>query len=149
MPPSLRPAGGGVGGVPLAISGTEHQVFRAFIVSIVLTVAVAPNLALLCDVRCQQPQVATAGACHHDEEPSAASSVVQRDTGMDCDTVVPGVAPLRPEDLRRSASAPLGGDAISVLRYLFALSTVDARTGREPAGQWSLDNRPLPTILRM
>ena len=148
MRPSLRPAGGSVGGVLFATLGAEHQVFRALIVSIVLTVAVAPNLALLCDVRCQQPQVATASACHHDEEPSAASSVVQRDTGMDCDTVVPGVAALRPEDLRRSASAPLGGHAISVLRYLPAHSTVDARTGREPIRQWSLDNRPLPTVLR-
>lgn len=65
-----------------------------------------------------------------------------------CDNVVPSAAFLR-EDVRRGVYSPDGDHAIPVPRYQVACSTTDARPGHEPALEWSLEQRPLPTVLRI
>ena len=51
---------------------TEHHMFRAIAISVLLTLAVGPNAALLCKASCDQ-QVADAIACHHENTPAASS----------------------------------------------------------------------------
>lgn len=121
--------------------------FRTFVFSIVLTVAVAPNAALLCRAWCH-PQVAAASACHH-EEPSTTSSVVANATCDECDQVAPGAAQFLREDVRRSVSNPDVDHAILVPRYRLAQLTIDARSGPEPGRQAPLEHRSLPTALRI
>lgn len=134
--------------------------FRAFVLSIVLSVAVAPNAALLCIASCH-PQPATSSVSHHGEHSAAlsashggetlvASSVMGGDnTCPNCDNVGLGAVQFLREDVRRSISALDAVQAILVPRYQLAHSTIDARPGREPGREWSLEERSLPTILRI
>ena len=120
---------------------------RAVVVSIVLTLAVAPNAALLCRAWCD-PQVAAASACHHEKSP-ATSSVVADPTRDECDQSAVRPAQFLREDVRRSVSALDAGDAILVARYQFAPSTTDTRSGQEPWREWRLEKQPLLTALRL
>lgn len=121
--------------------------FRAVVVSIVLTLAVAPSAALLCRAWCH-PQVAAASTCHH-EQPSATSSVVADATCDECEKVALGAAQFLREEVRRSVSNLDVDHAIVVARYPLAELTSDARPDREPGRQCSLETRPLATILRI
>jgi hypothetical protein len=156
-PSFLRPARG----VPLAILllpyRTEHHVFHAVVLAIVLTLAAAPDAALLCSAWCH-PQAAAASASHHGEpsaassashhgEPAAGSSVAGDDTCDNCDNPF-GAAEFLREDLRRNVSAP-DVDAVLVPGHQLAHSTIDARPGQEPGREGSLEARRLPTILRI
>lgn len=77
---------------------------RAVVVSIVLTLAVAPNAALLCSAWCHA-QAATPSNCHHQKDASA-----PRVSANDCCvTVVMSVATFFREDVRRGVSAPDAG----------------------------------------
>ena len=130
----------------LLTDGTEHRVFRAAVLSIVLTLAVGPNASLLCRTWCGDQQAAAASGCHH-EAPATSPSVAGEDC---CDSAVLGIAALLLKDERLSVSSPDGGHAILVLRYQqLALSPTDARRGDEPGRAWSLERRPLPTVLRI
>ena len=132
--------------------------FRAFVLSIVLTVAVAPNAALLCSAWCH-PQAGASSASHHGGpsaasstshlgEPSAASSVAGEDNCDSCDNSV-GAAQFLPENLRRNVSAPDVDHVALVPRHQFAHSTIGARPGQEPGRDRSLEARRRPTILRV
>jgi len=137
----------------------------------VLTLAVAPNAALLCIASCH-PQSAASSAPHHGKssaassvshhaqpsavtsashhgEPSAASSLVWDGTCPYCDNLSLGAVQFLREDVRRSVSALDAVHAILVPRYQFAPLTTDTRPGQEPWREWSLELRPLPTILRI
>ena len=145
--------------------------FRAFVLSIVLTLAVAPNAALLCIASCHpQPAAssvshygkpsavssashhgepsATSSASHH-EAPSAASSMVWDDTCPDCANAGLGAAQFLREEVRRNVSALDVVHAILVPCHQLAHSTIDARPGQEPGREGSLEARRLPTILRI
>lgn len=130
-------------GVFLAILRSERHVVRAFVLSIVLTLAGGPNASLLCRTWCD-PQAAAASGCRH-EDPATSPSVAGDDS---CDKVVLSAAFLR-EDVRRGASAPDADDAVLVPRCQLAHSTTDARPRQEPGREWSLDHRPLSTALRI
>jgi hypothetical protein len=122
--------------------------FRAVVVSIVVTLAAAPNAALLCRAWCH-PQVPAASACHH-EKPSTASSVVADPTSDECDQVAVGAAQFLREDVRRSVSDPDVDHATLVPPcYQLAQLTIDGRPGREPGRQGPLEQRSLPTVLRI
>jgi hypothetical protein len=83
--------------------------------------------------------------CLHQKQASSAS-VRAEDR---CDDAVLGVAAVLREDVWRSVSV-LGADhAIPVLRYQVPSSTIDARPCHEPGREWALEERPLPTILRV
>lgn len=89
--------------------------------------------------------MAAPSECHH-EESSDFPSVA--DDGR-CDQVVGGVAAFLREDVRRGVLSPDGSDAAPVLRYHLVYSTIDARAAQEHGREWSLENRPLATALRV
>lgn len=128
----------------LPLDHSEHHVFRAVVLSIVLTLAVGPNATLLCGTLCDPP-AAAASACH-DEDPATSPSVGGDDS---CDHVVLNAAAFLREDVRRGVFAPDAGHAILVPCYQLAHSTTDARPGQEPGPEWSLDQRPVSTALRI
>jgi hypothetical protein len=126
-------------GLVLATLSAEYHVFRATLVSIVLSLAVGQPASLLCKVACDG-----ARECHHEYSGSTSPDVAS-DTS--CDHVAPGVSPFLKEDSRRT-SAP-SGDAIEVPRSGLDASTIDTLAGREPGQLWSLEKRPLVTALRI
>lgn len=154
----------------LLLWGTEYHVFRAVVLSIVATLAVGPNAALLCAALCHPPAAASSVSHHggpsaasrpshhgepsaassapHHRKPSAGSSVAGYDRCDSCDNAV-GAAQFLREDLRRNVSAPDVDQAVLAPRYQLAHSTIDARPGEEPGRQGSLAARHLPTILRI
>lgn len=156
----------------LLFIGNRAYVFRTFVLSIVLTLAVAPNAALLCTVWCH-PQPATSSPSHHGEcsaassasyhgERSAASSALHDgatsatssvmsgdETCPDCDKAGLGAVQFLREDVRRSVSALHAVHAILVPCYQFAFLTADTRPQHERWRECSLEERPLPTILRV
>ena len=143
---------------------------RTVALSIVLTLAVGPEAALLCRAWCQ-PQVAGASACNHglaaaganasphgepaasgvsdDIEGSAAPSVVWDDICPYCDKGGLVAVPFLREDGRRSVSALDSLKTILISRYQFAPSTTHSRSQHEPGREWSLEERHLPTVLRV
>ena len=121
---------------------SEHPVLRATLISIVLTLAVGPNATLLCRTWCG-PQAAASGGCHHDR---ATAPIISGDDS--CDTVLLSATLLR-EGERRGVPSLDGGHAIPVFLSEVARSATDARRGHEPGREWSLDRRPLATILRI
>lgn len=122
---------------------SEHPVFRASVLSIVLALAVVPNAALVCRTWCDQ-KAAAASRCHH-EAPTTSLSVAGDDL---CDDVLNSAVFVR-EDVRRGVSSPDADHAIPVPRYQLAHSTTDASPRLAPGHQGSLDTRPLSTALRI
>ena len=122
---------------------SEHPVFRAIALSVVLALAVGPGAALVCSNWCDQEAPVASG--HHREAAGSSPSVPGDDA---CDGIVLASAPFFREDVRR-VSALDTDDALLVPRYLLACSTsaADARRGPEPA--WRLEPRPLSTALRI
>jgi hypothetical protein len=145
-------------------------VLRTVALSIVLTLAGAPEAPLLCKAWCH-PQVASASACHHglaaaganasdqgepaassasgDVEGSAAPSVVWDATCPYCDKGGLVAVPFLREDGRRSVSALNSLQAILVPRYQFAPSTTHSRAQHESGRDWSPEGRHLPSVLRV
>ena len=121
---------------------SEHPVLRAILISIVLTLAVGPNATLLCRTWCG-PQTVASGGCHHDR---ATAPIISGDDS--CDTVLLSATLLR-EGERRGVPSLDGGHAIPVFLSEVARSATDARRGHQPGREWSLDRRPLATILRI
>ena len=128
----------------LAIQLREQRVFRAIVLSIVLSVVVGPSVSLLCRTWCHQ-ETAAASGCHH-ENPSTTPSVAGDES---CNNVVLGAAAVLREDVRRGVSSPEANQAIPVPRYQFAPSTIDACLGFGSGRDWPLKNRPLVTALRI
>lgn len=124
--------------------GTEHHVFQAVVLSIVLTLAVGPNVSLLCRTWCDQ-QVAAASRCHHEDQGTSPSVA-----GNDCCDSDNGMltAEFLPKDVQSGVS-PDGVHAIPLLRHEFAHSATHASPGDEPGREWSLEKSPLPTVLRI
>ncbi len=122
---------------------SEHPVFRAIALSVVLALAVGPGAALVCSNWCDQEAPVASG--HHREAAGSSPSVPGDDA---CDGMVLASAPFFREDVR-PVSALDTDDALLVPRYLLACSTsaADARRGPEPA--WRLEPRPLSTALRI
>jgi hypothetical protein len=119
-------------------------VFRAVVLSIVFSLAVGQDVALLCRTWCDA-HVAAASECHH-KDSSARPSVAGNEH---CDNVVVAATAVLREDVRRDVSSQGANQAIPVPRYQFAQSTIDARSGQEPWRAWSLEKRPLTTALRI
>ena len=118
--------------------------FRVAVLSIVVALAVGQNARLLCTVWCDPTEAAAAGFHHHDS--SNSSSVKSADT---CSNVVLSVTAFVREDVRRAVSAPDAHQAVAVSRYQFFPSTAETRARGDSAREWSLENRPLKTALRI
>lgn len=117
--------------------------FRAAVFSIVLSVAVGPNLALLCRTWCHA-QASAGRTCHHEN----LSTTARMAGDENCDDVVLGVSAVLREDARRDVP-PDSNHAIPVPRYRLAQSTIDARHGQEIWRDWSREKRPLLAVLRI
>ena len=118
--------------------------FRAAVVSIVLTLAAGQNAALLCSVRCHPPEAAT-GAREHQHQATSPSM-----TGNDsCTRLVAEATAFVREEVRRGASAPNVLHSVVVPRFEFAPppahSTFGRRLGQETLPQAS----PLILALRI
>lgn len=118
--------------------------FRAFVLSIVLTLAIGSNAALLCSEWCDT-HAAVASGCRHEDHGAAPTM-----TGDNrCESVVVGGAAFLREDLRRGVSSPHGDHAVAVSRYQLTHSTAGDHRNNNTARDWSLETRPVPTALRL
>jgi hypothetical protein len=118
--------------------------FRAVVLSIVLTLAAGPSTALLCRMLCD-PQAAATDGCHHTTA-AASTRVASEDR---CDDRGLSVAGFVREDVRPSGSASKRHYAVSVPRYHLALATTDDSYCETAWPESSLEKRPLPTNLRI
>jgi len=118
-------------------------VFRAAVLSIVLTLAAGPDAALLCVIWCH-PGGGMAGACEHQTE-TTSPTIIAND---DCTVSGSAIVFVR-EDARRSASAPTvqGGDLVPQSAWTPPAS---GRLSRyEAASRGLLELRPLMLALRI
>ena len=117
--------------------------FRATILSIVLTLAAGQNVALLCGAWCDSGE-GMAGPCEHQKQ-AAVPGVVAND---DCTVNDNPVVFLR-EDGRRSASAPDLAGAVAVARFAFTPPAAGSLSACELNSRLLLDSRPLVLALRI
>jgi hypothetical protein len=122
--------------------GGEHHVFRAALFSIVLTLAIGQNASLLCKVWCHD---ATSAGCSHQDSVTS-PSVSAHDN---CSSDVSGAVAFVREDARRTAAAPEAQNALSVPRFLLALSHTDLGCSFESGRRLLLEERPLVIVLRI
>jgi hypothetical protein len=119
-------------------------VFRAALFSIVLTMAVGQDAALLCKAWCYQPESSAVGCQHHD---AMTSQTVRADDNCR-NLAVDAIAFVR-EYARRGAAAPDTQNALVIARFRFAPSLPDSRSGYESGAQSQFEARPLVTALRI
>jgi len=119
----------------------KHHVFRAALLSIFVSLAAGQNaVVLVCRAWCDL-HAATASECHHGDL-STAPGV----DGGGCGDMVAVVAAVIREDPLRDISV---GANQAIPRYQLAQSMIDARPGREARCAWSVEERPLATVLRL
>ena len=129
-------------GAALAFICSEHHVFRAAVVSIVLTLAVGQNAALLCSVWCHPPE-ATTGASEHQCQ-ATSPSVIGNDS---CTRLAAEATAFVREDVRRGASAPDAQHGVVVAWFQFAPPPGHSTSGRQLRQQ--TPPRALPLILAL
>jgi hypothetical protein len=126
--------------LPLPVMSTN--VFRAVILSIVLTLATGQNIGLLCHMSCP-PDAGTVSGCEHQTTTSPSLKPYE-----DCNEAVSDAIAIAREDGRPTV-APHGQSAAVVPRFAFAIPTLEARSGYEPDSRRLLDARPLVLALRI
>ena len=136
--PPFRP------GATLAVGGREHHVFRAAVFSIVLTLAVGQNAALLCKAWCYPHEAPAAGCRHH--EPTTSATVNGNDN---CSGATFGAIAFVREDARRTASAQDAQNGLAVPRFRFVPSHSNSPFGYESGQPPPLQARPLAIALRI
>ena len=116
--------------------------FRATVLSIVLTLVAGPNASVLCKAWCD-PAAAAATKCHPEHGGPSATL-----TGTDdCGKAMPNSAVVVKEDARRGAPSD-SQQAVLVPRHHRAISSSEAHPGNGARCTWSLAQRPLVTALR-
>ena len=118
--------------------------FRTALLSIVFSLAVGQNVALLCRAWCDA-HLAAASECHHESSPQTPSVAGSEN----CDNVVGDATAVLREDALRDVSSRAASQAIPVLRYHLDQLTIDTRPGRQARREWPLAKRPLATALRI
>jgi hypothetical protein len=124
----------------------SSDVFRAALLSIVLTLAAGQDAALLCSVWCHSGG-GMAGACEHQTQP-ATPGVAGVGANDDC-AVTGNLVVFVREDGRRSASAPDVAGAIAVARFAFTPPAAGTLSVYEPNSRLLLELRPLVLALRI
>ena len=117
---------------------------RASTLVIVLTLAIGPDAAILCQALCA-PQADVTKACDH----SGAGLAQIAAGGNCCDDMVAVAESSRYPAMRRGTSFPNAGLSVPVLSDRLERSDAARHCGYEPGRVRSLDHRPLPTILRL
>ena len=118
------------------------HVFRAALLSIVLTLAVGPTASLLCAVLCH-PDAASAASCEHRER---TSSVAAQDG---CPVIAAPAAVLVREEVRRGMFPSDGQHVVVYPPFRFTPPPNPAAFGREPGQHPPLAARPLALALRL
>ncbi len=126
----------------LPCSVVSNNVFRATLLSVVLTLATGANAALYCGVWCHSGE-RMAGAC--ELQTQATPGIVAND---DCAVSGNPVVFVR-EDGRRSATAPDVAGAVAVSRFAFTPSAAGTLSPYEPNSRLLLELRPLVYALRI
>jgi hypothetical protein len=128
--------------LPLCVTSTD--VFRAAVVSIVLTLAAGQSAALLCSVWCHPPEAGT-DACEHQHQATLPSA-----TGNDsCTQLAAGVTAFVREDVQRGVSAPDAKHGVVVAGLQFAPPPAHSTSGRQLRQQTPLRASPLILALRI
>jgi hypothetical protein len=127
--------------LPLCVVSSD--VFRAALVSIVLTLALGPNAALLCGTWCHSG-AGMVGACQHQTEATTPG------VSADDECAVNGNPTLFVrEDGRRSASTPDIEATVATARFAFTPPTTGILSAYAPDGRLLLELRPLVLALRI
>ena len=126
-PWTFRPFTRRKGGGDIAPEPSEHQVLRAAVLSIVLTLAVGPNAALLCAVWCH-PGAARTSECQHQD-----ATTSPRVSGEDsCRTAQASATAVVREDARRGSAAAVVQHAVAAPRFQVAPPLADATRANPP-----------------
>ena len=118
--------------------------FRAALLSIIFSLAVGPDVTLLCRTWCDA-HLAAASECHHRDSPYRPSVA----GNQNCDNVVVAATAVLRDDIRRDVSPQGANQASPVPRYKPTQSTIDACPGEERWHAWLVEKRPLVTALRI
>ena len=118
--------------------------FRAAILSIVLTLVTGPNAVLFCKLWCV-PHEAAATACHHDDATTSPSVT----SDHNCGNVVLRIAVVIREGVRRGVSAPGAQHAVLIPCFRLAPSSIDTRLAHEPEQDWLFEQRLQVPALRI
>jgi hypothetical protein len=118
-------------------------VFRAALLSIVLTLAAGQNVALFCSVWCHSGE-GMAGACEREMQTTAPGIVAVDDCTFNGNPMV-----FVREDARRGTSVPDAESAVAVARFACAPPAAGTRSAYEPNGRPLLELRPLVLALRI
>jgi hypothetical protein len=118
-------------------------VFRAVLLSIVLTLAAGQNGALWCDVWCLAGEV-TGSACEH----QTTTASPRLDVDDNC-TFSGHANVFVSEDARRSTSTPTAQSAVCVPQFAFTPPSSVSLSGHEATGRQLLDLRPIVLALRI
>jgi hypothetical protein len=122
----------------------ERPVFRATVLSIIVTLLAGPNASVLCKAWCA-PATAGATKCHH-QQGSPPATLTGTD---DCGEAVLHTVVVIKEETRRGAPSSDPQPAVIVPRRQRALSSSEAHPGGTPGCTWPLAQRPLATALRI
>jgi hypothetical protein len=117
---------------------------QAVALTIVLTLAVGQDVALLCRTWCDA-HAAAASECHH-RNSSPMPSVAGDEN---CDNMAVAATAVLREDVWRDVSSQNANQAIPVPRYQLAPLTINARPGQDAWRARMLEKRPLSTALRI
>jgi len=131
-------------GAALAFICSEHHVFRAAVVSIVLTLAAGQNAALLCSVGCHPPEAAS-GVREHQHQ-ATSPGMIGNDS---CVRLVAEAAAFVREDVRPGASAPNVQHGVVVPWFEFAPPPAHPTYGSSLCRETPLQASPLILVLRI
>ena len=123
----------------------EHHVFRAAVLSIVLTLVIGQNTAPLCWAWCDPMPAAETGCDHHD---AVATSTTSVGDGT-CDMVVFSAVGFLREEPRRGVSDQNAQHAILIPCDQLAHATMATRPGPNPGFEPSPGQPTLPAVLRL
>lgn len=127
----------------LPISRDEEVVFRAAVLSIVLTLAIGPGTNLLCSVWCH-PENATSAACEHQNVTTSPRTTDENS----CPTIQAAAAFTRDE--AKNGSSPNGDQPAAFVRTLrVAVPLTDAIRPRAPDHSPASAVPLLPIALRI
>lgn len=118
--------------------------FRAAVLSIVLTLVAGPHASLLCAVWCH-PEAAAAEPCEH-RDATETPNVTANDS---CPDIVAVTTAFVREDVRRGVSASDGQTAVLAPPFQFVAPPTTPEFGGESRQHPPLEARPLVFALRV
>jgi hypothetical protein len=129
----------------LPLNAASIDVFRAAVVSIVLTLTLGQNASLLCRTWCHPAAEAASASCEH-QNLSTSPGV----TGSDrCTQSSTGATAFVRESLRRGGSATDADPSVGVAQFRLAPPPTPSASGQGPGRHAFTDARPVVLALRI